>query len=211
MQELRDARAKTLGSCRVTGSTRATHVSEFGLMNEPEFTQPTAGEFGLCLDDEPSPDFGEGCGRSSGVTGCAVPESNFDQPRAKLERHQVLHGSGLLLGQHSCVRTRRDGLRVLPHQFHPNYPPDDPESPAYRNLSATIDAHFWFGRIFASTSRRTASGIWSTRAAGHGGYVVHPTDHINNRGRGCDLRLTDFDVAIDSTRKRWPAGAGVAE
>jgi hypothetical protein len=221
VQELRDARAKTprqLPDYRLY--SRNTRFKYLGLMNEPEFTQPTApDEFGLCLDKTSrAPDFDEKVyGRSSGVIGLRLfPNPNFDQAARAKWNATRFYTDPAYYSDSTLVRPYRVGMGcAFCHiSFHPNYPPDDPENPAYRNLSATIGAqYFWFGRIFAS-NLTPDSFVWHLVDSAQPGTVdtsFIPTDHINNpRALNAIFNLTDRLDVGNRLHKETMAGGALA-
>lgn len=174
---------------------RDTRFRYLGLMNEPGFKTPTKPDkYGLCLDERVAPPepFDEAVyGKASGVVGLRIyPNPSFDQKRFEQEGNGYFDADKFYTvpeyyNDPNLVRPYRVGMScTFCHvSHHPLYPPEDPENPKWRNLSATIGAqYFWFGRIFAPNVTPD-NLIWHIVDSAQPGAVdtsFLPTDYINN-------------------------------
>ncbi len=142
---------------------RGTRFATAGLMNEPGFKAAAAPDrFGLWLD---APDgtrdpayataygenfskeqFGRVYGRASGVVGLRLyPSPDFDAAARRRWDAQRYYTDPAYYRDPKLVRPYRVGMtcafcHVGPHPLHP---PDDPEKPAWRNLSSNIGAQYF--------------------------------------------------------------------
>ncbi len=151
---------------------RSKRFRELGLINEPGFAQAASpDQYGLWLDDGPEglpgveigkykSDYEKAYGRSSGVLGFRLfPNPSFDAAAAARwnavkERY---YDDPAVAADPSLIRPYRVGVSCgsCHIAFHPLYPPSDPESPAWENLSSTIgNQYIREGRVFASTVDR---------------------------------------------------------
>jgi hypothetical protein len=141
---------------------RAKRFAHYGLMNEPGFKQATApDEFGLWLDapdgskdgaftpdyreNFPRADFLRTYGRASGIVGLRLfPNPGFNAAARARWDAQRFYDDRTYSSDPTLVRPYRVGMacgfcHVGPHPLHP---PDDPEHPAWGNLSSNIGAQY---------------------------------------------------------------------
>lgn len=139
---------------------RDSRFKELGLINEPGFRKATKpDEFGLWLDErigpEPSAPDPKIYGRSSGVLGFRL-FANPDfignaREQWKANRHRY-YTEPSYAADPKVVRPYRVGVscgacHIAPH---PLYPPDDPETPEWKNLASAIgNQYIHEGRVFA--------------------------------------------------------------
>jgi hypothetical protein len=127
----------------------------YGLMNDPDCTAASApDEYGLYLDECPQPEGldPEAYGSSAGVVGLRrFPNPNFDAAAEAAWDGERYYSDPEYYNNPELVRPYRLGMSCgFCHvSAHPLDPPDDPNAPEWRNISATIGGqYFWIGRIF---------------------------------------------------------------
>ncbi len=127
----------------------------YGLMNDPDCTAATEPDaYGLYVDDCPQPEGldPEVYGRSAGVVGLRLfPNPNFDAAAEAAWDGERYYRDPEYYNNPELVRPYRLGMSCgFCHvSAHPLDPPEDPNAPEWRNLSATIGGqYFWIGRIF---------------------------------------------------------------
>ena len=129
----------------------------YGLMNDPDCTAATEpDEYGLYLDECPQPEGldPEVYGRSAGVVGLRrFPNPNFDAAAEAAWDGERYYSDPEYYNNPELVRPYRLGMSCgFCHvSAHPLDPPEDPNAPEWRNISATIGGqYFWIGRIFTA-------------------------------------------------------------
>ena len=127
----------------------------YGLINDPDCTQASAPDpYGLYLDECPQPQGldPEVYGYSTGIVGLRrFPNPNFDAAAPAGWDGERYYTHPEYYNNPELVRPYRLGMSCgFCHvSAHPLYPPEDPNRPEWRNISATIGGqYFWIGRIF---------------------------------------------------------------
>lgn len=172
---------------------RNTRFGDLGLINEPDMEAATApDEFGLWLDVHHGPDTGDldpaVYGKSSGVIGLRLfSNPNFDnkaRSRWDADRYYRDHA---YYESSELVRPYVVGMAcAFCHvSLNPERPPDDPENPAWANLSSTIGNQYLnSAAVFASEAGEDNFVYQILRSWPRGTVDTSfiATDHLNNPG-----------------------------
>ncbi len=173
---------------------RGERFKEMGVINQPGFHAPTQpDEFGLLLDQPDDPANPEPAGidpkvygRSSGILGFRL----FPNPEFNAEARQKWDGARYLndptyYNNNKLVRPYRVGVscgacHIAPH---PDFPPDDPEKPEWKNLASAIgNQYFREGKVFAPNVEKGGFFYEMLQAQPPGTSDTSriATDHLNN-------------------------------
>ena len=178
---------KTLDSRR-----RAHRFAEMGLINEPGFRPaPAPDQFGLWLDERmetsTQPLDERVYGRSSGIIGFRLfPNPAFDDAARKQWNPDRYYNDPAYYDDPALIRPYRVGVacglcHVGPSPLHP---PDDPENPAWADLSSVIgNQYLREGKVF--TLAQPGSFFWemlNAQPPGTSDTSRAANDHINNPG-----------------------------
>jgi mono/diheme cytochrome c family protein len=176
----------------IDSRSRPRRFAEMGLINEPGFRMAAKpDEFGLWLDERVGPPpagLDESVyGRSTGIIGFRLyPNPDFDGAARKRWDPARYDGDPAYYNDPTLVRPYRVGVSCgLCHAgFNPLVPPQDPENPAWRNLSSAIgNQYIREGRVF--TRAKPGSFFWemlNAQPPGTSDTSRAATDHINNPG-----------------------------
>ena len=206
---------KTISSHPRIGYGRHNRFQYLGLINEPcfaEATGPDPNRWGLWLDvREPTcpPDpfadamhypgvrigargstvgVGSYFGEPTGIVGLRLfPNPDFDEKARRRWNSDRFYNDSAYYEDPALVRPYRVGMSCGFCHVGPNpiRPPDDPEQPAWANLSSNVGAqYFWWDRIFHWAGDRDAGNLFYQAL-----HVSRPgtldtslvsTDNINN-------------------------------
>ena len=173
---------------------RGERFKTLGLVNQPGFKPAEKpDEFGLWLDEpvdpakpEPAGIDAKVYGKPSGILGFRLfPNPEFDEKaRAKWDGNRWMNDPSYY-NDNKLVRPYRVGIscgscHIAPH---PNFPPDDPENPEWRNLASAIgNQYIREGKVFACNVEKGGFFFEELAAQPPGTSDTSriATDHINN-------------------------------
>jgi len=170
---------------------RARRFSWYGLINDPDMKQADRpDQYGLWLDvpkDGLPKDVDPAVyGYPSGIVGLRLfPNPDFDEAARARWNPQAYHSDRDYYYDPKLVRPYRVGMAcAFCHvAFHPLYPPANPESPKWNNLSNNIgNQYLRIGRVFAFDLSKD-SFVWqlfNTNPPGALDTSFIATDYINN-------------------------------
>ncbi len=177
---------KTIDSRR-----RGSRFKDMGLVNQPGFQQATQpDQFGLWLDTGEQEEGVDPAvyGRPSGIVGLRLyPNSKFDEQARRRWDPKRYYSDPNYYNDPNLVRPYLVGMACgFCHvSFNPLKPPEDPEKPAWRNLSSTIgNQYFNASRVFDSGAGADSYvyQLLHSWAAGTVDTSFLATDNLNNPG-----------------------------
>ena len=177
---------KTIDSRR-----RASRFNDMGLVNQPGFSQASApDQYGLWLDVGPQEDGVDPAvyGRPSGIVGLRVyPNPQFDAAARKAWDSQRYFSDPNYYNDPKLVRPYVVGMSCgFCHvSFNPVKPPQDPESPAWDNLSSTIGNQYFNSAAVFTSSAASDTYVYQLLHSWARGTVdtsFLATDNLNNPG-----------------------------
>jgi len=173
---------------------RGERFKLLGLVNQPGFHAATApDEFGLYLDQPDDPANPEPAGidtkvygKPTGILGFRLfPNPEFNAEARKKWDGALYMNEPSYYNKKKLVRPYRVGVscgacHIAPH---PNFPPDDPEKPEWKNLASAIgNQYIREGRVFAPNVEKGGffHEMLLNQPPGTSDTSRIATDHINN-------------------------------